>query len=78
MDVYHTPEALFPAGMQVAALPDSYASKLCYFFCRETQPIAEWVIAPLGELEALCGFILAADGSFSTMQMNGTVAMEHC
>ncbi|MBQ4635937.1 MAG: hypothetical protein IJB64_05840 [Akkermansia sp.] len=64
MDVYHAPDTLFPDSMKIHELPHSYASKLCYFFCRETEPIAEWVIAPLSELEGLCGFIIAADGSF--------------
>ena len=64
MDVYHAPETLFPPQMKLETIPQTFTSKLCYFFCRETEPIAEWVIAPLHELEGLCGFIIAADGSF--------------
>ena len=64
MDVYHAPETLFPERLKRHEFPLSPTNQLCYFFCGEAKPIAEWVIAPLRDLEQLCGFILAADGSF--------------
>ncbi len=64
MDVYHAPETLFPAHLKLHELPCPYEDKICYFFSRESEPVAEWVIAPLRELRELCGFIIAADGSF--------------
>ena len=39
----------------------------CYFLCERTRDVAVWLVAPLRELDDLCGVILAADASFCYM-----------
>lgn len=36
----------------------------CYFLCAHTHDAVVWLVAPLRELDDLCGVILAADASF--------------